>query len=218
MLLNILKYGNPILKSSSYTVMRTENLEKIVMDMFETLWYHKGIGLAAPQIGLQKKLFIIDDKFYPQLNLEKQIYINPSIIEMSKETELEYEACLSLPDIKVKVSRPIWIKIKYVNYNFIEIEETLESWQCKAFLHEYDHLNGTLITDKCSSMQKQLITNKLKKIKTLENQGYYEKMNIKDRYMYEMSRSNDINYVKEMSDPNNLIIESTEEEFNKNGF
>lgn len=146
----ILKFGNPILKRTSRKV---DNVDKdilaLVQDMKDTLYSTTGIGLAAPQIGVLKRVILIDLKD----GEEPIILANPSIVaKVGKEEEIE--GCLSYPGYEGKVSRPKKVTVHGMNLNGEKVEYTAEGLLAKAFCHEIDHLDGILYTDRAKKMYK----------------------------------------------------------------
>lgn len=169
MILPIIKYGSPVLRKQTLEITEKDDANKIAEDLFDSLTKSGGIGLAAPQIGLVKQIFIIDTT--PVLNGDnaiescKKAYLNPQII--SSESEMDYykESCLSIPGIAEEVARPIKILVKYYDIHSKLIEEELDGLVARIFQHEYDHLCGKLFIDRLSLIRKQMIKNKLPKIK-----------------------------------------------------
>ncbi|BDU50281.1 peptide deformylase [Haliovirga abyssi] len=160
MILEIKKYGDPVLRKKSIEVEKIdENLKQLLKDMIETMYDAPGVGLAAPQIGINKKVVIIDTDG----KLRK--IINPVILERFGEEEIAEEGCLSIPNIYEKVKRPSKVKVKYLNEDGLEVTEEADGLLARAFQHEIDHLDGVLFVDKVSNIRKRLISNKLAKLK-----------------------------------------------------
>lgn len=166
MILPIFLYGQPVLRKVANKIDNTyPNIDVLINNMYETMYNANGIGLAAPQIGLDIRLFVIDleplaedDDKYKGF---KKVFINPSIIEYSGEMETIDEGCLSLPGINESVPRPATIKIKYLDQDFTEHEEIYSDFFARCIQHEYDHIEGKLFIDKISGIRKQLIKSKL---------------------------------------------------------
>ncbi len=159
-------YGDPVLRKESATVDKIdENILQLIDDMVETMYDAPGVGLAAPQIGVNKRIFVIDTDG----KLRK--IINPVFIERSEEFEEGEEGCLSIPGIYKKVKRPKAVKIKYLNEKGEEVVEEAVGLYARALQHEADHLDGVLFVDKVSNLSKKLITKKLERMKkqTLKN-------------------------------------------------
>lgn len=160
MILEIIKYGNPILKAKSTKVEEiNDEILELIDNMVETMYAAPGVGLAAPQIGINKRLFVID------VGGTLKKVINPIFLEYSEEEEVSEEGCLSVPNIYERVKRPIAVKVKYTNEKGEEIEEEAEELYARALQHETDHLDGILFVEKVSPLTKKLINKKLMKLK-----------------------------------------------------
>ena len=141
-------------------------LEKLIDDMFETMYNSQGVGLAAPQIGLPIRLVVITldclSEDYPEYKDFNEAYINPHIVEFDEsETKLMDEGCLSLPGINEPVRRPTRIRVKYFDRQWQEHDEWVEGYLARVMQHEFDHLEGKVFTDRISPLRKQLIKKKL---------------------------------------------------------
>lgn len=165
----IITYGSPILREKSEKLTQNDNVASIAKELFDDLKEEGGLGLAGPQVGILKKIFIIDtsplvedDSSIP--NFEKAI-VNPEIIGFSNEKGYYNEGCLSIPGIYEDVLRPDTIDVRYYDVNFNLIEERLNGIKARIFQHEYDHLEGVLFIDRLSSLKRKLLSSKLKKIK-----------------------------------------------------
>lgn len=169
MILPIYLYGQPILRKETREIDNSyENLPTLINNMFETMYNADGVGLAAPQIGLDIRVFTIDleplaedDSKYKGF---KKAFINPTILERTGEIISMQEGCLSIPGINESVSREDTIKIKYFDENFNEHIETYSDFFARCIQHEYDHLEKTMFIDKISGIRKQLIKSKLNNI------------------------------------------------------
>ncbi len=170
MILPIYVNGSEILKQTAKPVEGpSAELNKLIDDMFETMFAADGIGLAAPQIGKQMKLFVVsleeyDNEDFPNDTPEfvRETFINPEIIESSEETCPFKEGCLSVPGINENVNRPKEITIRYLDRDFNEHETHFTGMWARVIQHEYDHLLGRIFTDSISTLRKQLISSKLK--------------------------------------------------------
>jgi len=169
MIVPIILYGSPILRRNTYDIHWEDQPEEISCNLFETLKKEQGIGLAGPQIGLSKKIFIIDTtpmrEENPQFKCVEKVYINPEIVDLGNEEVSFNEGCLSIPGIFRDLCRPDKIWVKYQNPALETVEEKLEGLEARIFQHEYDHLDGILFTDRLPGLQKRLIQGKLNKIK-----------------------------------------------------
>ena len=146
-------------------------LDSLIANMVETLADSEGIGLAAPQIGLNIRLVIIDldviSDDLPEYKDYKRVFINPHIIEYDDtETETMEEGCLSLPGIHENVKRPTRIHVKYLDRDFVEHDEWISGYLARVMQHEFDHLDAKMFVDRITPLRKQLIKNKLKAIMT----------------------------------------------------
>ena len=169
MILPIYTYGQPVLREKTEVIDENyPDLKQLVHDMFETMYKAEGIGLAAPQIGLSIRLFVIDAhalaKDYLECKHFKRVMINPEIIEKKDETIALEEGCLSFPGIHEKVTRSTGIRVKYRDENYQPKEEILEGFAARVVQHECDHLNGQVLIDSISPIRKQLNKGKLKNI------------------------------------------------------
>lgn len=179
MILPIYLYGQPVLRKKAQDITPDyPNLHDLVTTMFETMYSAEGIGLAAPQVGLDIRLFVIDlaplaedDEQYSDF---KKVFINAQIIENSDETNNFQEGCLSFPGINETVNRPERIRIKYFDENFVEHDEVYNDFFARCIQHEYDHIDGILFIDKISAIRKQLIKSKLNKILKGEVNSFYK--------------------------------------------
>lgn len=171
MKLQILSYGNSILRKISEDITPDHpQLSQLILDMFETLDSSEGVGLAAPQIGQNISLFVVDGKLmsddFPDQNLDtfKEVFINPEISEYFGEDVSFREGCLSLPRISDEVIRPDGIEITWLDENFKFHKKRFTGIKSRIIQHEYDHLDGILYIDKLKPIKRKLIESKLKKI------------------------------------------------------
>lgn len=171
-------YGDPLLRKKAQKInVDTENLNEIIENMWETMYFSDGVGLAAPQVGLSIRLFLVDASSgadeEPELEGFKKVFINPEIIEISGEEWIMNEGCLSLPEIREDVSRPDVVRIKYFDENFIEHDEVFKGFAGRVVQHEYDHLEGKLFIDYLSPLRKRLLKSKLINISQGKVQPHY---------------------------------------------
>lgn len=159
-------YGSSVLRKESEDVAENyPELKQLVEDMFATMYASDGVGLAAPQIGKDIRLFVVDGS--PMADLDssadgyKRVFINPEIYYESENEVFMNEGCLSLPGIHEDVSRPEKIKIRYLDENFEAHDEELSGWPARIVQHEYDHTDGIVFTDRLSPLRKTLVRNKL---------------------------------------------------------
>jgi len=166
MILPIYTYGQPVLREETKSIDSSyPDIKGLVKNMFETMLNAEGVGLAAPQVGLSIRLFVIDAdavaKNYPECKNFKRVMINPEILERSSETVSIEEGCLSFPGIHEKVVRSAKIRIKYLDENFAEKDEILEGFAARIAQHEYEHLEGHVFIDTISPIRRQLNKGKL---------------------------------------------------------
>jgi peptide deformylase len=169
MILPIIAYGDPVLRKVSVDIDKDyPNLKQLIADMFETMYHARGVGLAAPQVGLDIRLFMVDaspfdddDEDKPELKSFKRVFINAYILDESGKEWPFNEGCLSIPEIREDVNRLSNIKIKYVDENFVAHEEDYNGILARIIQHEYDHIEGKLFIDKISPIKKRLIAKKL---------------------------------------------------------
>ncbi len=171
MILPIYIYGHPVLRNVSEDITPDyPELQKLKADMWETLADSEGIGLAAPQIGRNIRLVVIDldvlSEDLPQYKGFKKVYINPHIVEYDEESSVSSseEGCLSVPGIHEKVQRPTRIRVQYMDEDFNAHDEWVEDYLARVMQHEFDHLDAKLFIDRISPLRKQIIKNKLKAI------------------------------------------------------
>ena len=176
MILPILGYGSPILKKAAIDISpQYPNLNELISNMWDTMYAAKGVGLAAPQIGLSIRLFVIDaTPFLDDENMSdfelnsiknfKKVFINPKIIEENGNYWDFNEGCLSIPEIREDVSRRSKIVIEYFDENFQSNKLALSGLAARVVQHEYDHIEGILFIDHISSLKKRLIKGKLNNI------------------------------------------------------
>lgn len=167
MIMDIKKYGDPILRKKAEEVKEiNDEIRNILDDMVETMHKAEGVGLAAPQVGLNLRMFVLD---IADGRIRK--VINPEFLEKSDKIVENEEGCLSIPGIYKKVKRPETVKIKYLNENGEEVIEDTDGLLARALQHESDHLDGELFVDKISPVAKRMVSSKLLKLKktTLKN-------------------------------------------------
>ena len=163
MILEIVKYPEPVLERPAEPVTEfDEELRKLVDNMFESMYAAKGIGLAAPQVALSKRITVIDLSF-KEKPAEKLVLINPEIV-LREGKQYEEEGCLSLPDIREKVSRAAKVKVRAQDVKGEWFELDGEELLARAFQHEIDHLDGILFFKRVSALKRDLILRKIRKL------------------------------------------------------
>ncbi|MEE8577558.1 MAG: peptide deformylase [candidate division Zixibacteria bacterium] len=159
----IVIYGDPVLREESRLVEKIDQETKdLVSDMTDTLKEARGLGLAAVQIGVLKRVFIVDLQAI-DVTSKLHVFINPEIIETTGEIELE-EGCLSFPGIYQKVVRPSSVRFRALNIDGESFEMSFDGMAARAVLHEYDHLDGKLFIDYLSSVSRSLLRSKLRRL------------------------------------------------------
>ena len=173
MVLPIIAYGDPVLRKMATDIDENyKKLDVLLENMWETMYNAFGVGLAAPQIGLPIRIFLVDaapfadddvlsDEERAFLQTFKKVFINPVIEEETGEEWSFNEGCLSIPDVREDVNRKPDIKITYFDENFKKHTENFSGLAARIIQHEYDHIEGVLFTDKLSGLKKRLLKSKL---------------------------------------------------------
>ena len=182
MIYSIVAIGDPVLKTKAKNLapdLAAADLQQLIADMFETMYYAHGVGLAAPQIGKGVRLFVMDSGPMVELDEEdlaeleegetpeppiKRAFINPVMVSETGEEWGFEEGCLSIPGVRELVNRPADIVLRYEDENRQVHEEAFSGMAARIIQHEYDHLEGVLFTDKLSAFKKQLLKGKLARI------------------------------------------------------
>jgi peptide deformylase len=163
MIYPIVKYGDPVLEKKAETVtVFDDELQKLLDDMFESMYAAHGVGLAAPQIGISKRVAVIDITFKEDPNA-KLVLINPEIIR-TEGRHTQQEGCLSLPEFRENVTRPRVGTVRAQDAKGNWFEKTGEDLLARALLHETDHLNGKLYISHISALKRDLIKRKVRKL------------------------------------------------------
>ena len=163
MIYPIVKFGNPVLeKPSEKVTVFDEELKKLIEDMFESMYAARGVGLAAPQIGIARRIAVIDITFKEDPNA-KLVLINPEVIH-KEGRHTQSEGCLSIPDFRENVSRAHTVTLRAQDVSGKVFEKTGEELLARAFQHETDHLNGKLYISHISALKRDLIKRKIRKL------------------------------------------------------
>lgn len=170
MILPIYAYGQPVLRKKAHVIDKEyPDLDNLIADMFETMYSAKGVGLAAPQVGRDIRLFVIDtaqmDKKDKPATGFKKVFINAEILDESGEPWLYEEGCLSIPDIHVEIERLPSVRIQYQDENWQSHIEVFEGINARVIQHEYDHIEGVLFIDRMKPLKRRMINRKLEKIR-----------------------------------------------------
>ncbi len=173
MILPIVAYGHPILRKVAEDITANyPELPKLIEDMWETMYYSNGVGLAAPQINRPIRLFVVDsaqvfankdedDDDYPDAPGIKQVFINAHIAELDGEMWTYNEGCLSIPKVREDVKRQELVTLEYMDENFQPQRKTFHGITARIILHEYDHIEGKLFIDHLSPLKRKLLRGKL---------------------------------------------------------
>jgi len=176
MILPIIGYGDPVLRKVGEEISKDyPNLKEVIANMYETMYNAYGVGLAAPQVGLAIRLFIVDSEPFSdsedltkeeaeQLKGFKKTFINAKILKEEGEEWGFNEGCLSIPEVREDVFRHEQITIEYYDEDFNKKTEVYDGLIARVIQHEYDHIEGILFTDRISSLKKRLISKKLQNI------------------------------------------------------
>ncbi len=163
--LKVYEYPHPVLKKKAERVAGVDDeLRRLLDDMLETMYAENGCGLAAPQVGVSKRMVVIDIAREGEEPAPMYL-VNPEIIWKSDETEICEEGCLSLPEMRAEVERPASVKIRYLDYDGKECELLAEDFLAVAAQHELDHLDGVLYIDHLSRLKRQMLVKKLQKVR-----------------------------------------------------
>jgi peptide deformylase len=163
MIYPIVKFGDPVLEKHAEPVTAfDDDLKKLVEDMFESMYAAHGVGLAAPQIGISRRLAVIDITFKEDPEA-KLVLVNPEIIHMEGR-HTQTEGCLSIPEFRESVTRPRAVTVRAQDVNGRFFEKAGEELLARAFLHETDHLNGKLYISHISALKRDLIKRKIRKL------------------------------------------------------
>lgn len=173
---SIVAYGDPVLRKECRDIEKGElDVKKLAEDMYETMYAASGVGLAAPQIGKDIRIFIVDghqinenleegEEVNPSLVNFKKTFINAEILEETGEEWAYEEGCLSIPDVRADIYRPETLTIRYFDTDWNEHTEVYDDMAARIIQHEYDHIDGILFTDLVSPLKKQMLKKKLNNI------------------------------------------------------
>ena len=163
MIYPIVKYGDPVLEKPAAPVeVFDDALRKLLDDMFESMYAAHGVGLAAPQIGISRRIAVIDVTFKEDPNA-RLVLVNPEIIH-TEGKQKGSEGCLSIPDFREPVTRPMRVTVKAQDATGKWYEKTGEEMLARAFMHETDHLNGRLYIHHISALKRDLMKRKIRKL------------------------------------------------------
>ncbi len=175
MILPIVGYGHPVLRQETEEIAEDYPTKELIKNMFETMYNASGVGLAAPQVALAIRVFIVDGSPFAdmeditkeeskELESFKKVFINPIILEEKGEEWAFEEGCLSIPGVNADVIRKETVVIEYYDENWVLKEETYSGLAARIIQHEYDHIEGVLFPDLVSPLKKKFLSKKLTKI------------------------------------------------------
>jgi peptide deformylase len=163
-MIELVKEDHPVLSLPALEVPEGAALEALSKDMFMIMWSNGGIGLAAPQVGLSLRLFVMGAQEGPHY-----VCINPEIVEQSQDVEISSEGCLSFPSLWLNIRRPTWVKARYQTLDGQIVEQRFEGLLARCYVHELEHLNGVVFTSRSSTLGLKMARDrqrtKLRKIK-----------------------------------------------------
>ena len=152
--LRIVKYPHPSLRANNEDITEEElkggSFNKLAKEMLLLMYAAEGVGLAAPQVGVNKRLMVYNESGDKKKWLDEVVMVNPRIVEFSEGKDVETEGCLSFPDMSGDVERAKWIKVEALNLKGKKIKKKFKGWEARIFQHEYDHLDGVVYIDRLS--------------------------------------------------------------------
>jgi peptide deformylase len=181
MILPIYGYGQPVLKRVGAELKEDHpNLSTLIEDMWETMYNARGVGLAAPQVGLSLRLFVVDtvqiekeEDVHKGIGI-KRVFINAQKLDEDGQPWKYEEGCLSIPEIHGEVERPARIRLRYQDEAFVWHEEVFEGMNARVIQHEYDHIDGVLFVEKLKPIKRRLIQRKLDAIRSGKVEAGYK--------------------------------------------
>ncbi|CAM9892191.1 unnamed protein product [Ectocarpus sp. 6 AP-2014] len=163
--LRILKYPHPALRAENEEIeVFDDDVKKLARDMFKIMYAAKGVGLAAPQVGVNKRLMVFNPEGDAKNWLDEAILVNPKIVASGKGRITAEEGCLSFPGMEGKVERRNWVKVEAVNAKGKKVKKKYTDWTARIFQHEYDHLDGTVYIDHLSPPEREKVQPVLDKL------------------------------------------------------
>lgn len=165
--LRIVKYPHPSLRAENAVIDNVQDdkeISRIAKEMFLVMYAAEGVGLAAPQVGINKRLMVYNASGDPKKWLDEVVMVNPEIKEFSVGKDVETEGCLSFPGMDGRVERSKWIKVEATNLKGKKIKKKFTGWEARIFQHEYDHLEGVVYTDRIVEEDKPKVEERLKEL------------------------------------------------------
>mmetsp|Transcript_50100 Transcript_50100/g.145621 ORF Transcript_50100/g.145621 Transcript_50100/m.145621 type:complete len:256 (-) Transcript_50100:88-855(-) len=166
--LRIVKYPHPALRAPNAEITELElkgtEIAELAKGMLKVMYAAEGVGLAAPQVGVNKRLMVYNPSGDPQKWLEETVLVNPKIVEYSDAKDTAVEGCLSFPEMSGEVIRSKWIKVQATNLKGKPVKKKFTGWEARIFQHEYDHLDGTVYIDRLTPEGKQQVEPRLQQL------------------------------------------------------
>jgi peptide deformylase len=166
--LRIVKYPHPALRSPNEEITKdevsSEEVKKLSKGMLKVMYAAEGVGLAAPQVGVNRRLMVYNPTGDSKKWLDETVLVNPKIVEYSEAKDEEIEGCLSFPDMNGEVVRSKWIKVEAVNLSGKKIKKKFTGWEARIFQHEYDHLDGIVYIDRLSEETREKVQPRLNEL------------------------------------------------------
>lgn len=166
--LRIVKYPHPSLRAKNAEISEEElkdgSISKIAKEMFLVMYAAQGVGLAAPQVGINKQLMVYNESGDQKKWLDEVVMVNPKIVQFSEAVDIETEGCLSFPDMNGDVQRSKWIKVEALNLKGKKIKKKFTGWEARIFQHEYDHLDGVVYIDRLVEESKEQVKERLEEL------------------------------------------------------
>lgn len=164
MIYPIIMYGDPVLRQKAREIEKGTDVKQLIEDMFETMHNANGIGLAAPQIGKSIRLFVVDGTILddePNMVDFRKVFINPILLEENGSPWEYEEGCLSIPNIREKISRLEKVRMRYYDADWNLVEEQYDGLKARVIQHEYDHIEGKMFVDYLTPLRKRLLKGRL---------------------------------------------------------
>eukprot|EP00558_Chaetoceros_sp_UNC1202_P010638 CAMPEP_0197236780 /NCGR_PEP_ID=MMETSP1429-20130617/3790_1 /TAXON_ID=49237 /ORGANISM="Chaetoceros sp., Strain UNC1202" /LENGTH=234 /DNA_ID=CAMNT_0042695649 /DNA_START=93 /DNA_END=797 /DNA_ORIENTATION=+ len=164
----VLKYPHPSLRAENAEITEEElksgEISKIAKELFLVMYATQGVGLAAPQVGINKRLMVYNESGDKKKWLQETVMVNPKIVQFSEATDVENEGCLSFPDMRGDVQRSKWIKVEAQNLKGKKMKKKFKGWEARIFQHEYDHLDGVVYPDRLTDEGKEEVKERLSEL------------------------------------------------------
>lgn len=175
--LRVLKYPHPLLREKNETISAEEldpEIKRIAKEMLLVMYASNGVGLAAPQVGVNKRLMVFNPEGDSKAWVQEVVLVNPTIVASSKSKDVEMEGCLSFPGMSGKVKRPEWVKVEATRLNGKKFKVKYEGWKARIFQHEYDHLDGVLYVDRLDDEERAKVNERLEELVAAYKDSPYE--------------------------------------------